>query len=159
MRIAVASVDGRDVAAHLFETKYFLIFQVDGDCVGAHIKRPVDLGQSLGEQDEASALPITPGTLAQRTGQPTNAESGRGIESEIQDTLLRAFADCNFLLAGAVTEAESAACARLGVVALPVPGFAHAREAVAFVVTGHSQGGGECRKCIPTTTLPTLTDF
>jgi predicted Fe-Mo cluster-binding NifX family protein len=117
MRIAVASADGRNVAPHLKDAKSFLIFQVDGDCIGAFISRRAP------ESDSAIPAPDASAYVA---------------------AMLPAIADCNFLLVGDISPEECSCCARVGIVALPVSGVEHGRDAVEVVVTGKLKRVADC---------------
>lgn len=161
MRIAVASVDGQDLAGVLSRAGYLLVFPVEGDSIGQPEQRTL-LGPARGSRAMKSTQ--SPGDSGAHRARgtatvggvrilPLSAIAGSAVAADDLDEglsaeLLRAAADCEVLLAGAFHPTQQSALLRVGLLCLPVPIASSALEAVRFAVSGQpphrAAGCGAC---------------
>lgn len=164
MHIAVASVNGEDLAAALDGARCLLVFPVQDDAIGQPEYRPLPHAHLLKE--------LAPGNLVTTTSAadplrlngnrglprilPLSAITGRTALSVAPETpadvpspeFLSTVADCDVLLAGSFSPAQHSALLRLGTLCLPVPLSASALDAVRFAVSGHPPShAASCAAC------------
>lgn len=161
MRIAVASVDGHNLAGVLSVAGCLLVFPVEGDCIGQPERRilrrsgrgdragkPMDAPVDLGSDRARGAASVGGVRIL-----PLSAIAGSAVGPDDQPDgvsaeLMRAAADCEVLLAGAFNQVQQSALLRVGLLCLPVPVAGSALEAVRFAVSGQpphrAAGCGAC---------------